>query len=202
MTGLTRARLKVLMSSLSRLYDLVVAILGAVLMTAIVIVMGVQVFFRYVLNDSLIWAEELSSYMLVLIAFLLLGAAFQRGEMMNIELLMGRLPPRLRAAANVPVYLAMTAFLVYLSYYCYQFALLNLTASIPAIDFIVSSISGETRTLTVSRYWLYLTMPLGLLILSLHLVVSAVRNLLVAAGVAEPTPSAETDPAAPTSGAR
>jgi TRAP-type C4-dicarboxylate transport system permease small subunit len=149
--------------------------------------MGTQVFFRYILNDSLIWAEEFSSYMLVLISFFLLGAAFQRGEMMKIELLMVRLPDRLRAAVNVPIYLVMIAFLLVLSYYCYRFALLNRTTSIPAFDFIVSSMTGETRTVVVSRFWLYLTLPLGMCILAVHLAVAMSRDFAVAAGWMQPT---------------
>ncbi|WP_137387720.1 TRAP transporter small permease [Rhodoligotrophos defluvii] len=171
---------------LLRVYNLAVTAIGVVLMTTIVAVMGSQVFFRYVLNDSLIWAEEFSSYMLVLISFLLLGAAFQRGEMMNIELLMARLPPRLRAAANVPISLAMIGFLLVLSYYSYRFALLNRTTSIPALDFIISSLTGETRTVVVSRFWLYLTLPIGMCILALHLAVAMMRDLAVAVGRMSP----------------
>lgn len=187
MTDVERSGRHSAVMALRRLYDRIITVVGIVLMTTIVTVMGVQVFFRYVLNDSLIWAEEFSSYMLVMISFLLLGAAFQRGEMMNIEILVGRLSPRMRAALNVPVYLAVTVFLLFLSYYSYQFALLNKTASIPALDFIVSSITGQTRTVVVSRFWLYLMIPLGLVILSLHLVVAALRDALVAAGIAEPS---------------
>lgn len=175
-----------LVRSLLRIYEGAVRGLGIVLMLVIVVVMGVQVFFRYVLNDSLIWAEELSAYMLVLISFLFLGVAFQRGEMMNIELLVGRLNPRWRAAVNVPIYLAMMAFLGALSFYSYRFALLNGSSSIPAVDFIVSSLTGETRTLVLSRFWLYLMIPVGLIILLLHIMVAACKDLLIAAGIIEP----------------
>ena len=46
---------------------------GCTLLAGIVIIMGVQVFFRYVLNDSIIWAEEMSRYFLIWITFLVLG---------------------------------------------------------------------------------------------------------------------------------
>lgn len=54
-----------------------------------------------------------------------------------------------------------------------KFALLNRSASIPALDFIASSITGSTRTVVVSRYWLYLMLPLGLGILALHIIAAA-----------------------------
>ena len=175
-----------LLDTVQRVHDRAVAALAIVLMSAIVVTMATQVFFRYVLNNSIIWAEELSSYMLVLISFLLLGAAFQRGEMMNIELVTGRLGRRGRAIWLVPLSLCMIGFLSVLSYYCYQFALLNRSTTIPALDFIATSITGETQTLVLSRYWLYLMIPIGLMLLAAHILLAMVRHVLVAIGVAEP----------------
>src|SRR6187200_260421 len=45
-------------------------------MLAIVVIMIVQVFARYVLNASLIWAEELCRYVLIWQSFLLIGIAY------------------------------------------------------------------------------------------------------------------------------
>lgn len=188
------SRLQSIVTAGRRAYRFAVTVLGTALMTVIVITMGCQVFFRYVLNDSLIWAEELSSYMLVLMSFLLLGAAFQRGEMARLELLVKLLPRRLRGLVMVPLYLLMIWFLVLLSYYGYEFALLNRTSTIPAIDFIVSSLTGETRTVFISRFWLYLVIPVGLLILSLHFLLAAVQECVVVLGLESvPEGSAATD---------
>lgn len=172
-----------------RLYRGAVAVLGVALMTIIVVTMGVQVFCRYVLNDSLIWAEELSSYMLVIMSFLLLGAAFENGELMRLGILTDRLRPRWAAALRLPVLLAMAAFLVYLSWYGYKFALLNRTSTIPALDFIVSAVTGVNRTLVVSRYWLYLFIPAGFLILAMHCILDLARSVGFLAGVVSAPPS-------------
>lgn len=44
---------------------------SAIMLTAVMLViMVVQVFFRYVLNDSIVWAEELSTFMMMWVAFL------------------------------------------------------------------------------------------------------------------------------------
>ena len=171
------------------------AVLAIVLMTTIVIVMGVQVFFRYVLNDSLIWAEEICSYMLVAMSFVLLGIAFERGEMVALRLIMDQVPRRLSAVVSIITYAAVLACLVYLARYGYKFALLNQNSTIPAIDFIATSLSGTEQNLFISRYWLYLLIPFGFCLLALHLAVAILRHILDLFGF-ELTGSGLTDPTA------
>ena len=46
-----------------------------------------QVFYRYVLNDSLFWAEELTVYVLVWTAFIAASAAVRSNDHLTVELL-------------------------------------------------------------------------------------------------------------------
>lgn len=68
---------------------------GALLaaMTAIVLL---QVVFRYVLNDSLIWTEEVSKTMMVWAAFLVAPWAYRHGANVGIDLLAEALPAKAR----------------------------------------------------------------------------------------------------------
>ncbi len=52
--------------TINRLVEYLLFALGA----SMALVVAVQVFFRYVLNDSLFWSEELARYMLVWLSFL------------------------------------------------------------------------------------------------------------------------------------
>jgi TRAP-type transport system small permease protein len=63
------------------------------LMTLLVIV---QVFFRYVLNDPLTWPEELARLSMIWLAFLASGVALWRRRHIRIEGFEGWLSPRLR----------------------------------------------------------------------------------------------------------
>ncbi|MDH3235858.1 MAG: TRAP transporter small permease subunit, partial [Alphaproteobacteria bacterium] len=74
-------------------YNRILDTIAAALMGTIVVVMVVQVFARYVLNDSLIWAEELCRYLLIWITFLFIGIAFERGEFIAIDVLPNALTP-------------------------------------------------------------------------------------------------------------
>jgi TRAP-type C4-dicarboxylate transport system permease small subunit len=172
--------------ALGHLYDRAVVVLASALMLVVVAIMGTQVFFRYVLNDSLIWAEEVSGYLLVVMTFLFLGAAFERGEMVAIRLFVDVLPPRLALALRLPPLVAMIAFLLILSVYAARFAALGAGYNIPAASFIGSALLGRSADVQLSMYWLYLAIPLGCLILAAHLTVALWRTAWELAGRGAP----------------
>jgi TRAP-type C4-dicarboxylate transport system permease small subunit len=158
-----------------RAYRAAMTAIASGTMAAIVLVMAVQVFYRYVLNDSLVWAEEICRYLLIVMTFILVGTAFERGEMAAVNFFVDSLPRRLRLALLLPVYLLMVAFLGVMAYYGYRFATFNSGAAMPAVDFILSSLTGRSVSHAVSMYWLYLLIPVGCLLLAVHFVFAALR---------------------------
>lgn len=62
-------------------------------MTTIVLI---QIVFRYILNDSLIWTEEISKTMMVWGAFLVAPWAYRNGANVSIEMFTDELPLTLR----------------------------------------------------------------------------------------------------------
>jgi len=68
---------------------------GALLMAMTVIVLT-QIVFRYVLNDSLIWTEEVSKTMMVWAAFLVAPWAYRYGANVSIEMFADEFPKTLR----------------------------------------------------------------------------------------------------------
>jgi TRAP-type C4-dicarboxylate transport system permease small subunit len=173
------------MAALGRLYARAVAILASTLVLVVVAVMGAQVFYRYVLNDSLIWAEEVSGYLLVLMTFLFIGAAFERGEMVTIRFFVDMLPPKVRLTLMIPSFVAMITFLLVLSYYAMRFASLGAGYNVPAATFIASAIRGRDTDFQLSMYWLYLAIPAGCLILCGHFLAALWRLGRAARGRAD-----------------
>jgi TRAP-type C4-dicarboxylate transport system permease small subunit len=92
----------------------------------IFIVTVFQVFYRYFLNALIIWAEEFSRALLIWMCFLFAGAAFQRGEMVAVDMFTRSLKPLIRALVLVPAYLATTVFLGILIYQGWRHAVQNL----------------------------------------------------------------------------
>jgi len=155
-------------------YNRVLDFAAATLMATIVIVMIVQVFARYVLNDSLIWAEELCRYLLIWITFLFIGIGFQRGEFIAIDVLPNALTPRLRFLLKLVVTIPVLVFLWLMVTNGYAFATKFTAQTIPAVDFIWSSLTGSPAGISI--VWVYISVPVGSALLLLHIAVSLVLD--------------------------
>jgi len=66
------------------------------------IVVAVQVFFRYVLNQSLFWSEELARFLLVWLTFLGASSAYYRKVNPGVDFLYAKLPPLLKKTSSSP----------------------------------------------------------------------------------------------------
>jgi len=74
---------------------------GILVFWLLAVVVFLQFFTRYVLNDSLAWTEEVARYLLILVCFLGSITATRRGTHILLEFLMRMVPPRLAKALTV-----------------------------------------------------------------------------------------------------
>lgn len=160
-----------------RYYTAAMLFLAALLIALIAVIMGLQVFFRYVLNDSLIWAEEVCRYGLIWTSFLFAGVAFQRGEMVAITFARNALPDKLRLLCVFVGYGGTLVLLWVLAYYGYVYAERSAHQTIPAARFILEALLGAEARPRVSVFWVYIAVPVGLGILSLHVLVAMIRQI-------------------------
>ena len=86
------------------------------------VVVAVQVFFRYVLNQSLFWSEELARFLLVWLSFLGASVAYRRKAHPGIDVLYAKMPPALQKGAAVTVHLASLALFAVMVFFGYRFA--------------------------------------------------------------------------------
>lgn len=93
----------------------IIGVIGIVLMISILAVMGLAVFFRYVLNDSLSWSEELARYGLVYVTFLGCATAVRRRSHIRVNLIEGMVPPVWAARLRVVQDVLTLAFVAYLT---------------------------------------------------------------------------------------
>lgn len=147
---------------------------AGVTLGVILVVMVVQVVARYVFSASLIWAEELCRHILIWQTFLLLGVAYRRGEFVAFEILPVMLKPKVRLVLKTVTAVPILVFLVLIAVYGWRYAEVVQRQTIPALDFIWSSLTGHN--LNVSVRWVYIAVPVGSALLGLHVLADLVES--------------------------
>jgi len=115
----------------------------------------INVVCRYILNFSIIWAEEVSQYLMVWVAFLAAGLALRQGRHVAIEMLQDRLPSTARRMTRHLVALMLIVFMGVLTVLGFQF--------------VYFAWDQETPVLNISMGIPYLAVPIGALLLLIHM---------------------------------
>lgn len=98
------------------------------------LIVALQVFFRYGLNQSLFWSEELARYLLVWLTFLGASAAYFRGAHPGVDVFVNRMgQSRRRAVALLTHLVSIGLFLVMIVYGC-RFAYFVRMQTSPALQ--------------------------------------------------------------------
>jgi len=86
------------------------------------VIVAVQVFFRYVLNQSLFWSEELARFLLVWLTFFGASVAYYRKAHPGIDILYSKMSPSIRKASAVLIHIASILLFCIMIFYGCQFA--------------------------------------------------------------------------------
>lgn len=120
-----------------------------------------NVVLRYLTNDSLVWAEEVSRYLMIWITFLGAGLVLRFGGHVAIEDLHHRLPRRVSRWLRAGLVAMLMVFFAAMGWWGLQY-----------MDFMQYQTSP---VLGISYWWIYLASPIGFGLLMLHLALVA-RN--------------------------
>jgi TRAP-type C4-dicarboxylate transport system permease small subunit len=135
-------------ASLRRILILVLSLQGL----ALVVLIGMEVFFRYIVGRALSWPEEVLG--LIFVWFTLLGVVLltQSGEHIEFSFLINRLGPRLGKVFAIFIQAVIAFFSLLMILYGYSYAMMFRFENTPAVG--------------INALWLNLSLPIcGLLIL-------------------------------------
>jgi TRAP-type C4-dicarboxylate transport system permease small subunit len=127
------------------------------------VIVALQVFFRYALNQSLFWSEELSRYLLVWLTFFGASVGYYRRILPGMDILFQYLPVRLKKASSTVASLASLFLFAVMIGYGYQFAF-----------FVRSQISPA---LNLPRWVPYSVIPISGAIFILHTIAFMIQDL-------------------------
>ncbi|MCK9241566.1 TRAP transporter small permease [Desulfocurvus sp.] len=122
-----------LLDAASAALDAVCRPLTALLGAGMAGVIAAQVFWRYALNDSLFWSEELGRILLVWLTFTGATVAYRRGAHLGVDSLARRLPRRARALADAGANLACLGLFAAMTAYGWGYVRLLAGQSTPAL---------------------------------------------------------------------
>jgi TRAP-type C4-dicarboxylate transport system permease small subunit len=134
-------------SLLRRLLDEYEDILGVLVLAAASAVVLVSVFFRYVLNDSLVWAEEFARFGLIAITFLGTGIGFRKDSHIRVDLI-DRLPRRAASGLRIFASLASLALMGWLA--------------VQAVRIMPILANSKSAAMEMPMSWLYAMVAAGL----------------------------------------
>ena len=139
---------------------------AVLLLFLMVVVVLLGVFFRYVLNASLVWYDEFASYLLVWLTFYGAVVALYRRRHIGFEVVMNRLLPETRRIFDLVAESFVLGFQIVLFYYGW---------------YLTRKMGDETAVslIWVKMSWVYSALPItgGLMLL-----ISIMRLIEIASG--------------------
>lgn len=161
------------MSKLRHAFDLVLSSALIGMLMILLAIMTTQVVLRYGFSSSLIWAEEVSRYLLIWVSFLAAVQAYERGEIASVPMLRDALPRKAGLALAMFANACGVLLLIVLVRYGVIYAERLGGAPIPAMQFLLGDLFGpEFPVPTV--YWVYIALPIGLSMLGIRLAVDII----------------------------
>ncbi len=137
-----------------RVYEAAVNSVAVALFAAMVVVTTLGVFFRYVLNNALPWAEEADRYLFIWLSFVGASITMRRKGHIAVDLLLRYVSPAWHHRLTL---LAHGCVLVFLGVVFW--------ASVPVIE-----LTSETRATAtdIPMSWVYFAAPVGCVLIALE----------------------------------
>jgi len=137
--------------------------LVAVLLSAMCIIVLLQVFCRFILNNALPWPEEISRYIMIWVCFLGSGIACKSGEHISVSFIRDRFPKKFQYRLSIIINISILVFLsvcVWKGLFLMQF---NKGQIAPASQ--------------ISMFWAYSSVPVGSFIMMIHIFVFLFKEI-------------------------
>jgi TRAP-type C4-dicarboxylate transport system permease small subunit len=150
--------------------------IGAVCLGLMVVVILLQVFFRYVLNNALPWPEEASRFLMMWSTGLMAATAFRRGGFVAIDMVI-RLLPRLVATGLSVFLMAVTILVLWIALGIGWSEVTGLGGRFETDSLRVPVSLDLSVWMKVPKSWMMASLLVGVALLLLVAVELALRNL-------------------------
>jgi len=150
--------------------------IGAVCLGLMVVVILIQVFFRYALNSALPWPEEASRFLMLWSTGLMAPTAFRRGGFVAIDMVV-RLLPRAVATALSVVLMGVTILVLWVALGIGWSEVTGLGGRFETDSLWVPASLDFSAWMKVPKSWMMASLLVGVALLLLVAVELALRNI-------------------------
>jgi TRAP-type C4-dicarboxylate transport system permease small subunit len=133
------------------------------LATGIILILCAQIFFRYFLNSSIVWSEEVATWCLVWLVFIGSAAIMRRWEHVQIPMLIQRLPLGIRPGVIIFAKLATCLAVALVAYY--------------GLQWVLGPVHIRSQTSGISTRWIKLAVPVGTGLMALFALRCALEDI-------------------------
>ncbi len=140
---------------------------GALLVAVMTVLVIIQVFFRYVLNDSFTWTEELARFMMVWTTFISAPVAYRLGSNVSLDIIYNRFTGRAHHFLTILLTIAAFCSLGLLFY-------LSLTL-------VGRGMKSTATSLPIKMAFIYVSLPIGLgltMLVNLQVMLEAIVHFI------------------------
>ncbi|MCG8484053.1 MAG: TRAP transporter small permease [Clostridia bacterium] len=144
-------------------YDKIENFLIMVVLATMGIVLAYQVFMRYVVNQPVIWSEELARYLFVWFTYIGASYGVKRKAHIRLEFLHKQLSKKAQAIINILSNLLMIVVFLYLVP--------------PGIDAVKYQHQLLSSAMEIPLSLIFIAVPIGLMIVSIRLLMDMIEEL-------------------------
>ena len=142
-----------------------------------VIVIIIQVFFRYVLNNALPWPDEVARFLMLWMTGFIAPSAYRWGGFVSIEML-PKLLPKLIENILLLILLSLSLFILIIGFQLgLQHIKIGWIFESSSIKIPFHLIGGEQKALKLA--WMYMSLPVGIFLLILVNIELILRKLFL-----------------------
>ena len=143
-----------------------IKLICAILLIAMVATISVSVFTRFVIFSPINFADALTKYLMIWLAFLGSGLSLRYREHIALVMILEKLTEKQRNKLLVMIDVAVSIFLIVIIYYGTIFSLGGLTSTDPLV-------------FGIKMIYIYLAVPVGALYALIHLNILTIKTILV-----------------------
>ena len=126
-----------------------------IFLVAVTLIVGLAVFYRYILNEPIQWAEEIARYLLIWLSLVAASVAVKERKHINLTTIVRRLPARISLIIEIVLYIIIVILLTVVAKYSWLMV-------------ITRSVRQFSPSIAISMLWVHSALPVGFCLIILQ----------------------------------